>query len=275
MTQNKYSLKWDNFRLNTASTISELRDDTDFSDMTLACEDRSVVVHRMVLATGSLYFRRLLRQLVHPHPLVYMRGVRAATLEAFLDFLYLGEASLGEEQLNTFLALTKELEVKGLDADGEEYKIYKNETSKKENTKKIETIKDNSYITLDAEEDGEIRIYEENKEGNYITFVVEDELLNEQLDNNQIIKNNDKIKSTTYKKTKVSSAGKILDELSSAALEANSSKTIANPLQSESDLKATIHTLIEKVGKDWSCKVCGKSSSNSGHMRDHVETHIE
>merc|ERR1712129_283578 len=247
MTLDKYCLKWDNFRLNAVSTFSELRADSDFSDMTLACDDRSVRVHRVVLAMGSMYFMRLLRQVVHPHPLVYMRGVQADTLEALLDFLYLGEASLGEEQLNTFLTLAKELEVKGLDADGEEFKADKKETSNCEMTNKVETFTEDSYITLDAEEEPLIDI----------------------LNKNQIMKNKETLdKSMAHVNS--------IEKFEEATAYYKTMQVFANNLLTEFDLIATTQSMMEKVGKNWTCKVCGKTTGNhSGHMRDHVEYHIE
>ena len=43
-----------------------------------------------------------------------MRGVKAKDLVALVDFIYLGEASIVQEQLERFLALTADLELKGL-----------------------------------------------------------------------------------------------------------------------------------------------------------------
>ena len=49
-----------------------------------------------------------------------MRGVKAKDLVALVDFIYLGEASIVQEQLEGFLALAEELELKGLSGSVEE-----------------------------------------------------------------------------------------------------------------------------------------------------------
>ena len=43
-----------------------------------------------------------------------MRGVRYTDLKVVLEFMYHGEVSIYEEELNSFLALAEELRVKGL-----------------------------------------------------------------------------------------------------------------------------------------------------------------
>merc|ERR1712179_186387 len=46
-------------------------------------------------------------------------------------------------------------------------------------------------------------------------------------------------------------------------------------VNSNDDLDLQIKQLIEKSDGAWKCKVCERTSTNSGHMREHVETHIE
>ena len=50
----------------------------------------------------------------NPQPLIYMRGVKTSDLVAVVDFIYQGEANIYEDQLESFLALAEELELKGL-----------------------------------------------------------------------------------------------------------------------------------------------------------------
>jgi hypothetical protein len=50
----------------------------------------------------------------HYHPLIYMRGLKAKDLVAILDFIYYGEANIFQEDLEGFLALAEELQLKGL-----------------------------------------------------------------------------------------------------------------------------------------------------------------
>ena len=49
--------------------------------------------------------------------MIYMRGVRAKDLVAIMDFIYQGETNIYQEDLDGFLALAEELQLKGLTGD--------------------------------------------------------------------------------------------------------------------------------------------------------------
>merc|ERR1712129_407909 len=103
------------------SAFGTLREDRDFSDVTLVCEDgQQVEAHKVILASSSPFFLNLLRRNKHPHPLIYMRGLKSEDLVAMIDFLYFGEANVYQENLDSFLAVAEELQLKGLMGSGAE-----------------------------------------------------------------------------------------------------------------------------------------------------------
>ena len=111
----KLCLQWNDFQENIKSAFGNLREDNDFADVTLACEDgQQVEAHKVILAASSPLFQKLLVRNKHPHPLIYMRGVKSQDLLAILDFLYCGEANVYQENLDSFLAIAEELQLKGL-----------------------------------------------------------------------------------------------------------------------------------------------------------------
>ena len=111
----KLCLKWNDFQENLNSAFGVLRNDKEFSDVTLACEDGTQIeAHKVILATSSPFFMEILKRNKHPHPLIYMRGIKAEELTATVDFLYYGEANVCQENLDAFLALPEELKLKGL-----------------------------------------------------------------------------------------------------------------------------------------------------------------
>ena len=70
----KLCLQWNDFNENIISSFRELREDRDFTDVTLACEDgQQIEAHKVVLASASPVFMKLLKKNKHPHPLIYMR----------------------------------------------------------------------------------------------------------------------------------------------------------------------------------------------------------
>ena len=115
MSGEKLFLQWNDFRDNVSSAFGDLRDDQEFTDVTLACEDgQQVEAHKVVLIASSPFFLNLLRKNKHPHPLVFMKGVQYEDLVSMVDFLYNGEASVYQENLDSFLAMAEELRLKGL-----------------------------------------------------------------------------------------------------------------------------------------------------------------
>ena len=110
----------DDFQNIVETSFGELRSSNDFTDITLACEDESIKAHKVVLSACSPFFKRLLKTHSHPQPLIFMRGIKSADLAAIVDFIYLGEANIFQEQLESFLALAEELELKGLSGNSEE-----------------------------------------------------------------------------------------------------------------------------------------------------------
>ena len=111
----KLCLQWNDFQENIKSAFGNLREDNDFADVTLACEDgQQVKAHKVILAASSPFFQTLLGRNKHPHPLIYMRGMKCDDLLAIVDFLYLGEANVFQENLDAFLAIAEELQLKGL-----------------------------------------------------------------------------------------------------------------------------------------------------------------
>ena len=120
MTDEKLCLKWNDFQDVLKDSVGGLRNDTDFTDVTLACEDQSFKAHKVILSACSPFFKKLLKSHPHPQPLVYMRGIKATELTALLDFIYHGETNIFQEQLEGFLALAEELELKGLRGNSED-----------------------------------------------------------------------------------------------------------------------------------------------------------
>merc|ERR1719480_321736 len=110
----KFCLRWNDFEANISNAFKELRDDKDFFDVTLACDDEQIQAHKVILSACSPFFRNILRRNPHQNPLLYLKGVKYTDLQSLLNFMYHGEVNVAQEELNTFLAVAEELRVKGL-----------------------------------------------------------------------------------------------------------------------------------------------------------------
>ena len=94
----KLCLQWNDFKENAVNTFGTLREDKDFTDVTIVCEDgKQVDAHKVILANSSPFFQNILRKNKHIHPLIYMKGVKSDDLLAVIDFLYCGETNIYQE----------------------------------------------------------------------------------------------------------------------------------------------------------------------------------
>ena len=116
-------LFWTDFQTNIGHSFKHFKATQDFSDVTLLCDDtkNTIEAHRIILSTGSSFFQHILstQTVHHPHPLLYLGGVRKRDMEAILDFLYYGHTEVPQLELLTFLQTAKRLGIKGLQSEEE------------------------------------------------------------------------------------------------------------------------------------------------------------
>jgi len=114
----KFCLKWNEFESNVSTAFRELRDDKDFFDVTLACEGNQLEAHKVILSACSPFFRSVLKRNPHSHPLLYLKGIKYENVLSVLNFMYHGEVNIAQDELNSFLAVAEDLQVKGLTQNG-------------------------------------------------------------------------------------------------------------------------------------------------------------
>ena len=156
----KLCLQWNEFPNIVGSAFEELKDDRDLTDVTLVCKDgKEVEAHKVVLASTSPFFLELFKRNKHPHPLVFMKGVKGDDLLAMVEFLYSGEANVGQENLDTFLALAEELKLKGLNGNEGE---GENTNKIPPPPKRVKTVA-NQMVPLNHTENEEINVVDRNQ----------------------------------------------------------------------------------------------------------------
>jgi len=119
-SSDNFCLRWNDFESNISTSFRELREDSEFFDVTLCCDNGTDIVpaHKVILAACSPLFRKILsRQKNQQNPFLYLKGIRLKELQAVLNFMYHGEVNVAQDSLNNFLAVAEELAVKGLTTD--------------------------------------------------------------------------------------------------------------------------------------------------------------
>ncbi|XP_023321932.1 protein tramtrack, beta isoform isoform X8 [Eurytemora carolleeae] len=110
----QFCLKWNDFQQCIKSTFQDLREESDFMDVTLSCDGQQIKAHKVILSACSLTFKNLLKQNPSQNPVILLWDVSPRDLSSILDFMYNGEVNVKQEHLNSFLSVAEKLRVRGL-----------------------------------------------------------------------------------------------------------------------------------------------------------------
>ena len=96
----KLNLSWNHFQTSTLSSIADLLSDEVFADVTILSEDgKQLKAHKVILSACSSFFRNILHDNPHPHPLLYLSNISWTNLSNILKFMYQGMVEVKEEEL--------------------------------------------------------------------------------------------------------------------------------------------------------------------------------
>ena len=313
-SSDKFCLKWNEFQLNIETSYHNLRKHSDFSDVTLVCDDNHrIEAHRIILTACSPFFNSVLKKNEHSHPLIYMRGLKAKDLDAIVDFIYHGEASIYQDDLDAFLSLAEEFKLKGLAPSEDQSPGHKVDVNQKPILRKSQRkqfVQREKELYTPSEESKplqddsftEYQSHVPDKIGKVIMAVDENtediESLMERISDGD---NNWKC-AVCGKKTKGSPAQMKrhvevhLDGLSYPCTECGKVSRSAYGLKQHMSSNhppdytgkvimgvdgntEEIESLMERISdgdNNWKCAVCGKKTKGSpAQMKRHVEVHLE
>ena len=144
----KFCLKWNDFQTTVSQSFGLLRKEEDFFDVTLVTEDEvQISAHKLVLASSSSFFKSVLRKSSHSHPLIYLSGVNSVNLEFVMNYIYLGEVQIYQEQIDSFLDVAQKLKVSGLISDGK-----KEPHSDQQPNSKLQELQDTNMFKDEVQE---------------------------------------------------------------------------------------------------------------------------
>ena len=115
MNQEIYHLTWNTFLTHLDCTFRDLVTERHFADVTLVSDDQvQIKAHKIILSSCSPVLKKLLLDNPHPHPMIYLSGVKHEQLESILQWMYFGETNVYKDNIEEFMEIGKELEVKDL-----------------------------------------------------------------------------------------------------------------------------------------------------------------
>ena len=88
--------------------------------MTLVCEGKFYALHKLVLSACSEYFEQIIDQMKYKHhPFIVLKDIRYQELEALLDYMYVGEVNVPQQNLASLIKAAESLKIIGLAAPEE------------------------------------------------------------------------------------------------------------------------------------------------------------
>ena len=282
----KLNLEYNNFQSIVSSSFRKLRYDDDFYDVTLVSEDQQQVsAHKVVLSTCSEYFKNVLKKNKHSHPLLCLNDVNFNELKNILDYIYLGQLQILEEDLNQFLKIAQRFQIEGLmealDTQSEDEsakkavmlnfwksKISNNEevnVDKKDSCDLIIPGNPGDCLEVNMEtghpsedivkvEDDEDIVLEEQID------IVEDSILEEQVEDNLEAQDDEDILEDGF----------VLKTIDKKKIHFSSPN-----FENIEELNKKIEVMFETRSEGVVCTECRKVSKNKPHAREHAEIHIE
>merc|ERR1719186_1487914 len=109
-----YCLRFNDFDNQIKTSWQKFQAETNFCDVTLACEDKQIQAHRLIVSSYSPVLRSILQFNQNSHPLIYLRRVKFRYLQNVLHFMYQGEVNMAEADLSNFLEVAEDLQIRGL-----------------------------------------------------------------------------------------------------------------------------------------------------------------
>ena len=255
---NQLHLNWNNFGDNLISLVKEFRDDKDFHDVTLLCEDGVMIpANKFLMSCCSSFFKFVFKRTLQANVVIYLKGVKGNHMKSILDFIYYGQTNVNENQLSSFLQSANDLKICGLV-----------ETNTKGHMSR--------YLKKNSEDVGVSRQPETEPEpvveDNILTDLeIKSEISNESPPPNLIPENVNPLITSDHREIESGQANKnyISDSDVNKYLE-----------------KVTHKQRLEKMEKrnfavqntwpcTFSCTICGKAFNYKHVLENHIETHMD
>jgi len=273
------NLNWNSYEVNLSSSLKNFRKSRDFYDVTLACEEDQVQCHKLVLSACSPLLLKILRQNLHPHPLIYLKGVKFKQLLAVLDFMYDGQVNVSREDLMSFMATAEELKVKGLTQGGDSSQVKEADSpvpvKKRQTDEKDIVILTSQSLAGDAATDPDLD-----------QFIFSPEKANAAARSkcsalpppNRVLTQNNLARGESGYSNPLSPLDEVQQRSSSSILDTENNIDFGlengDPESSEALSKKCNSMIFKREDGTYHCLVCGFKNEKRASVRKHVESHM-
>ena len=112
----KHDVTWETYDEDMREALHRMMIENVLTDVTLVSDDQiKIQAHKIILNASSPVFQTFISSFEDlPRAVIYLKGVKYEEMRHVLDFIYLGEISIERDKLDTFLSLSENLQLKGV-----------------------------------------------------------------------------------------------------------------------------------------------------------------
>ena len=115
MTKENFNLSWVSHPLSSTKLLVQLLRDQELTDVTLVCGDgQEIRAHKAVLGSASPVLKKLFSRSGNGRTVLYLSGLDFSNLKGIVNFIYLGEATVDQTNIDPFFRVCKEFQIEGL-----------------------------------------------------------------------------------------------------------------------------------------------------------------
>ena len=114
-----FLLKWNDHHKLFFAGAEQLYQGEEFTDVVISAGNQTFKAHKLVLSICSPYFQNLFRKLGPEKHVIFLKDISAKHLELLLQYMYVGEIKVQEDELVTVLNVAQSLEIRGLTDNSE------------------------------------------------------------------------------------------------------------------------------------------------------------
>ena len=269
MLHEQYTFRWTSIESEILKSRRQLFMNKQFADVTLVSDDLvKFPAHRTVLGSASKLFNSLLELTTEQAPVLFLKDVPSVQLEAMLQFIYTGEASVTADELVRLSEVAIDLQI---------YAFLGSSTETGQNTSYNPLLDRKPFeVGFQSEELKSVNGDEDSVPlANYFSTVSSHALNNEIGYNdsmNKILQEDMKFDDSPSKENKdmvpeKSSENKIRIRKVEEPSECPICAKVFTTQRSLQRHHQSIHEL-----RQWNCEECGKNFSQSSSLKEHVRT---
>ena len=105
---------WESYSGHLQNLLHDMWTSDDLTDVTLVCdENKKIKAHKVVLSACSLFLKSVIKEISNIST-INLKGINEKEIRKVLEFLYLGQVDIDQDDLDTFKVIAKKLEIEAI-----------------------------------------------------------------------------------------------------------------------------------------------------------------